>query len=285
MDNNDIYKIALDSLSAHVAILDDHGVILETNRAWKEFAIANDMSGPPDSIGSNYLQICEESSSEPYDESALIAINIRRVLAGEIQEFMINYPCHSPVEERWFTLRVVPFREPGVRKVILAHENITPLVTIQQDLAAREKELREKTVKLEESNIALSVLLEHREVERTQIEDKMLANVRTLVLPYVQKLFDVPLPARERAMVALIEARLQEIVAPFLGRLSSLHSTLTPQEIHVATMVKEGRKSHEIAGVMELSVSAIDFHRKNIRKKLGLSGQGKNLRSYLLSLQ
>lgn len=285
MGRPNIYQIAMDSLSAHVAILDADGTILETNRAWKEFALANNMTCPPDSTGKNYLQICEAASSGPNDEAAVVARGIRQVVAGELEEFFINYPCHSPRRERWFALRVVRFREPGTQKVILTHENITPLVKAQKTLARKEKELREQAVRLEESNIALKVLLKHREEDRARLEERMLANVRTLILPSVQKLLDMPLPPRERALVEIIDARLQEIISPFLSRLTSLHSILTPQEIQVATLVREGRSSKEIADVLTLSVSAIEFHRKNIRKKLGLRGKAQNLRSYLLSLQ
>lgn len=285
MAQNDIYKIALDSLSAHVAIVDKDGFILETNRAWREFALANEMKGSPDCIGMNYLRICEDSSEEPGDVSAAIAAGLRKVISGEFQEFFIDYPCHSPTEERWFALRVVPFREKESRKVILTHENITPLIQVQRNLAEKEHELRDKTAGLEESNIALKVLLKQREEDRLQLEENILNNVRTLVLPSVQKLSEIPLAAREKALVEIIAERLHEITSPFLNRLSSLHSLLTPQEIQVATMVKEGKSSGEIADILSLSVSAIDFHRKKIRKKLGMTGKGKNLRSYLMTLQ
>lgn len=285
MPRQNIYKIAIDSISAHVAILDANGTILETNRAWKEFASANDYAGPHDWTGLNYLKICDIAASKPTDEAAIVAKGIRQVVAGEIEEFFINYPCHSPQEKRWFALRVVRFREPGTQKVILTHENITPLVQIQNTLVKKENELREKSVKLEESNIALKVLLKHREEDRRQLENRMLANVRTLVLPYVEKLSDIPLQARERTIVEIIEERLLEIISPFLNRLTSLHSILTPQEIQVASLVKEGRTSKEIAELLMLSVSAIDFHRKNIRKKLNMTGKEQNLRSYLMSLQ
>jgi len=92
------------------------------------------------------------------------------------------------------------------------------------------------------------------------------------------------LPKRERTLVEIIAERLNEITSPFLNRLTSLNAVLTPQEIKVATMVREGRSSAEIADVLMISVSAIDFHRKQIRKKLGMTGTGRNLRSYLLSL-
>jgi DNA-binding CsgD family transcriptional regulator len=280
----DIYRVALDSISAHVAILDERGSILETNRAWRDYGMANGIKVEPSCIGLNYLQTCDQASREPFDEPGVIAAGIRRVLSGEIEEFYINYPCHSPTEECWFALRVVRFRDPNSQRAVMSHENITPLMRVHRDLARKEEHLREQSEKLAESNVALKVLLEHRQKDRLQLEENMLANVRTLILPYVQQLMETPLPKRSRTMVEIIEERLQEIVSPFLNRLSALHSVLSPQEIRVATMVREGRSSVEIADVLMVSVSAVDFHRKHIRKKLGLTGTVTNLRSYLLSL-
>jgi DNA-binding CsgD family transcriptional regulator len=280
-----VYQVALDSISSHVAILDHNGLILETNRAWKEFGKDNGIQIEPSCIGLNYLETCDQASRELYDEPAVIAAGIRQVVKGEIEEFFINYPCHSPDEERWFALRVVRFREPGTHKVIMSHENITPLMKSQRELAERERDVREQAEKLTESNIALKVLLDHRQKDRLQLEENMVANVRTLILPYIQELMARPLPKRERTMVEIIEQRLGEVTAPFLNRLTSLHQYLTPQEIKVATMVREGRSSSEIADVLLVSTAAVDFHRKQIRKKLGMTGTGRNLRSYLLSLQ
>lgn len=280
-----IYKLALNSISAHIAILDEQGVIIETNLAWKEFALANGMSENPASLGVNYLSVCEKASTTANDEPAVIAQGIRKVMAGEIREFFIHYPCHSPEKKRWFALRIVRFRAPRSRKVILTHENITPLIQAQRTLAKNESLLREKTAKLEESNIALKALLKHREEDRKELEDSMLANVRELILPYLDRLGEAELDPREQTVVEIIRERLHEIISPFLSRLTSLHALLTPQEIQVATLVREGRTSKEIAEVMMISVSGVDFHRKQIRKKLNLTGSSKNLRSHLLSLQ
>lgn len=285
MPAKNIYKVALNSLSAHVAILDEDGIIIETNRAWRDFARKNGLTDNPGSLGVNYIDVCEESSESPNDESAVIAKGIRKVISGDIKEFFINYPCHAPQQKRWFAMRVVRFREPGTRKVILTHENITPLIQVQRSLARKENMLQEQAEKLEESNIALKVLLKYREDDRKQLEDNMLGNVRELILPYVDRLHEAGLETREKTMVEIIRDRLNEIISPFLNRLTSLNIILTPQEIHVATMVREGRTSKEIADVMMISVSAVDFHRKHIRKKLEMTGSGKNLRSYLLSLQ
>lgn len=280
-----IYKVALNSLSAHIAILDEHGVIIETNLAWKEFAEQNGLLINPGCIGINYIELCRNSSRALNDEPAVIAQAIEKVISGDIKEFFINYPCHALNEKRWFALRIIRFRQPGSRKLVLTHENITPLIQVQRSLSRKEHLLREQTGKLEESNIALKVLLQHRNEDRISLEENMLANVRELILPYIEKLENSGLKSREHAMVEIIKERLMEITSPFLNRLSSLNQILTPQEIHVATMVREGRASKEIADFLMISVSAVDFHRKQIRKKLELTGSGKNLRSHLLSLQ
>ena len=89
---------------------------------------------------------------------------------------------------------------------------------------------------------------------------------------------------RDRNLIEIIHQRLEEIVSPFLNRLSSLSRLLTPREIDVAALVREGRTSKEIAEVLNISVSGVDFHRKKIRQKLNLVNKQSNLRSYLLSL-
>ena len=285
MPKENIYKVALNSLSAHIAIIDAKGVIIETNKTWRDFARANGLTENPGSIGENYIDICEAASQSLNDESSVIAQGIHKIITGDIKEFFINYPCHSPSQERWFALRVVPYRATGTRKVILTHEDITPLIKMQRSLTRKESLLREQTEKLEENNIALKVLLKHKEDDKKQLEDAMLGNVRELIIPYIERLLEAELDSSEHTLVEIIKERLNEIISPFLNRLNSLNVILTPQEINVATMVREGRTSKEIADVMMISVSAVDFHRKHIRKKLGMTGSGNNLRSYLLSLQ
>ena len=285
MEPKNIYKIAVDSLSAHVAILDDRGVILETNRAWREFALKNGYSGPADGIGMNYLEICKKSSRSPLDEAAVVGRGIRNVMAGKIDEFFIDYPCHSPTKKRWFALRVVRFGEPGSGKVIMTHENITPLIAAHEELKEKERLLRKQKAELEESNVALKVLLRHREEDKLQMEQNVLTNVRELLLPYLDKLLASPLDPRQRTFAELIRERLSDIVSPFLRHFTGLHALLSPREIEVATMVREGRSSQEIADALGVSISAVDFHRKRLRNKLGLTKSGKNLRSFLLSLR
>ena len=273
----------IDSLSAHIAILDKEGIILLTNRAWQEFGAVNDLQGPPDSLGQNYLSITEQAEDKT---GHIIAQGIRKVISGDLQEFFIDYPCHSPTENRWFALRVVRLQSvSGDLQVIVSHEDITPIMQAQVNLQKKEEELFQQKKMLEESNVALRVLLEHREKDRQSIEENVIANVRKLVVPYVEELNYRKLDDRSRNMIDSIRQRLEEIVSPFLNRFTSLNRLLTPREIDVAALVREGKTSKEIAELLTISVSGVDFHRKQIRNKLGLTNEKANLRSYLLSLQ
>jgi len=189
------------------------------------------------------------------------------------------------MEERWFVMRVVRLKAAGKNQVVVSHENITPVVTAQEDLKKKEKELLQQKKMLEDSNVALKVLLEHRQQDRVRMEENILSNARKLINPYLEELRFQKLDVRNRNLVAIIASRLEELTSPFLNRLTSLHRILTPKEIDVAVLVREGRTSKEIAELLTVSVSAVDFHRKKIRKKLGLANEKSNLRSYLLGLQ
>ena len=131
----------------------------------------------------------------------------------------------------------------------------------------------------------MKVLLEHRSQDQHELEHRFLANIRELVLPYLDKLGTGKLPQREKTLIAIAREHLEDISSPFLQRLSALHLLLTPQELEVALLIRQGKSSQEISDVLNISVSTVSFHRKKLRQKLGLSNRRQNLRTYLLSLQ
>ena len=284
MPREDLYRVVVDSLSAHVAILDEQGVILETNDAWQKYARMNGMKDGYDCVGLNYFTICQAASLDPDDDAGRVALGIRQVMQGTLDEFLHQYPCHSPDEKRWYAVRVVPYRDRQVHRVIVTHENITPIMLVQEELVRKEEEIRSQAERLEETNIALKVLLRQRGEDKNRIEQTIYANVDRLVLPYVERLQQSKLSAAQRTLAEIIYTNLREITASFLHSLGNLKVILTPQEIEVAGMVRSGRSSKEIAEVLNLSVSGVDFHRKSLRRKLGLTNDSTNLRSYLLSL-
>ena len=288
MDTSHLYREVVNSISAHVAIIDESGVILETNQAWEQFANDNDMEESYQSVGTNYLNICEVASddkNEGFSEAAEVAHGIRGVLDGELPEFVTHYPCHSPDQKRWFIVRVVPFREEQKAKAIVTHENITPIMEMQETLKQKEAELLQEREKLEETNTALRVLLRQRDEDKTRLEETVYNNVDRLVLPYLEKLLQGRLSDKHRTLAEIADNNLRDVISPFLRTLSSLGLLLTPQEIEVANLVRNGRSSKEIADIMSLSVAGVDFHRKRLRQKLGLANTKKNLRSFLLTLE
>jgi DNA-binding NarL/FixJ family response regulator len=162
--------------------------------------------------------------------------------------------------------------------------DITERKRAEKALRRRERELELKTASLEEANAALKVLLKRREEDKRELEEKVLSNVKELIVPYVEKMKKSPMDARQMALLGIIESHLADIVAPFLHKLSSKYSTLTPKEIQVAALVKEGKTTKEIAGLLVSGTDAIEFHRKSLRRKLGLTNTKANLRSYLMSV-
>lgn len=277
-------NIILDALSAHIAILDKDGFILKTNRAWQNFADANRMQTLPDASVINYLTVCDTAKGESSEKAKSVAEGIRFVINGELDEFLLDYPCHSPTEKRWFYMRVTRIFGPGPMRAVVSHENITALKLAQEALKTREQELELKTRHLEDANTALKVLLQQREKDKDELESKVLKNINDLISPYVAKLKNKNLKSSQKALIDLIESNLKDIVSPLLQRLVNAKIILTPQEIQVAALVKEGKSSKEIADILNVSETTVSFHRKNLRKKLGLDNTRKNLRAYLISM-
>jgi DNA-binding NarL/FixJ family response regulator len=123
-------------------------------------------------------------------------------------------------------------------------------------LRERELELELQTHKLEETNTALRVLLKTREEDKHELEEKVLANVKELITPYLKDLKNAGLDTRQKAYLEIVESNLNDIISPFLHHLSSKYLSLTPREIQVATLVKEGKASKEIAEMLHLSNSS-----------------------------
>ena len=277
-------RTVLDSLSAHIAIVDEQGVILDTNRAWRVFAIKSGMPEGYNSIGDNYLEICEATTGEEGANARVVAGGIRRVIEGQVDEFLYDYPCHGPQGPHWYYLRAIKMSGDGPLRVVISHEEITAIKLTEEALRKSESQLTQQKIDLEEANIALKVLLKQRENDKSDLEQKVIANVKEMVLPYVEKLKRVNLKPKDKTIVDIIESHLQSIISPMIQNLTNARLILTPQEMQVASLVKDGKASKEIAAILNVAETTIHFHRKNLRKKFGLSNSQTNLRSYLLSI-
>ena len=154
---------------------------------------------------------------------------------------------------------------------------------VEKRLRENEKALREQAKALEEANIALRVLLSHRDEEKKRLEDTVLGSLQKLITPYLQRLKETTLSREQQAYVDILEANLYEVASPFTDKLSSKCPDITPRELEIAGLIKAGKTTVEIADLLDITETAISFHRKNLRSKLGLKHKKVNLRSYLLS--
>jgi len=282
--SDELLRKMFNSLSAHIAIIDKDGFILETNAAWKSFSVSNGLPEDIDFRQMNYLYTCEAAVGDDIKDAIAVASGIRKVIEHKIDEFIYDYPCHSPEGPRWFYMRAVLISEDGPSRVIISHENITELKLAQEALKKHQDILEDKNQSLEEANIALKVLIRQREKDKAEMEKKFLTNVKTFVLPYIQKLKQGQLSEKDRTLVGIVDDHLNDIISPLMQTLSNAGVMLTPQEMQVAFLVKEGKTTSEIADILFVSEATISFHRKNLRDKLGLKNRQTNLRSFLLSM-
>lgn len=126
-------RSTLDALRTHIAIIDERGVILAINRAWREFSM-DDLAESQANIGANYLDVCDRAARSCGEEAAAAAAGIRAVIRGERVEFTLEYACHSPNVKRWFLARVTRFHDDGPIRVVISHENITEQKIFQETL-------------------------------------------------------------------------------------------------------------------------------------------------------
>ena len=210
-------------------------------------------------------------------------------------------PLHEPIiieqkeygrggETIWVELRArvlcdetgQPTQVLGVSRDVTARKKAEEgLIKAHSEL---EEKVRERTAYLDEANIALKVLLEKREQDKKDLEEKIMVNFRELILPILEKLKNSDLKERQKTYLEILDTNLNDILSPLLKGLTSRLLKLSPMENQVANMIKQGKRTKEIADIMNVSAKTIDFHRDNIRKKTGIKNKKINLRTYLQSI-
>jgi PAS domain S-box-containing protein len=266
----------LQSIGDHMSMMDEDLNIIWTNNTAKEI-FGNDI------IGKKCYEVYHQRKEpcDPYPCLTLKAFQDGKVHEHDTQVIdqygkKIFFHCTANVALR--------DKEGKPTAVLEISTDTTEHKQAELALIERGKELEGKTHEFEEVNAALRVLLKHRNEDQQDFEEKIVANVKKLVLPYVEKLKNSRPNDWQMVYLNIIKSNLEDIIAPFLHQLSSKYSDLTPNEIQVAGFVKEGKTTKEIAELLNSSTGAINFHRNNLRKKLGLRNTKTNLRSFLLSL-
>ena len=222
--------------------------------------------------------------------------DLERVLAqreahirGETPRYEVEYRIRNKAGDwLWMLSRgqaVERDAQGKAHRIVGTITDITRLKEVEAELKQTQTELeqrvKERTGELSESNIALSVLLKKREADREILAEQVLSNTSKLVEPFFDRLRESGLTEPQRKLVEILQTNIKELTSPFASQYSSKLARLTPAEMQIANMVKQGKRSKEIAEIMHLSPGTVNIHRKNIRRKLDIAHQKANLQTLL----
>ncbi len=171
----------------------------------------------------------------------------------------------------------------GRRVRVAAFRDLTERRTIEEQLRTTNNALLAEQGRLQRKNAALAELLERLQDERDQMAAEIHANLERLVFPIVHQLI-ARLDSPDRRLLQQLSATLKEITAPYIYRLESAYSSLSPREVEICSYIKAGLSCKDIASTLNVSVNTVLKQRQRIRRKLGINSEPINLATYLRTI-
>ena len=150
----------------------------------------------------------------------------------------------------------------------------------EQELQETNKQLTVERKALKETNTALRTVMARIEEEKREVYRDIRANVEKVLMPILQEL-SIAVPRSQRKYIEMLGDSLEEITAPFINRISAKYRSLTPTEIQICHMIRNGLRTKEIAQIRSVSPATVSRHRERVRRKLGISNEDVNLITYL----
>jgi len=273
--SEEMARALLNATTDAVMLLDLKGSILDTNRAYaKIFGREID-----ETIGLCFWDLV------PPDLHDLKKILDQAIQSGSSIRFEKEF------QGIWMDSVLYPIldMQANVSQIAVFSQDITKRKEAEASLLQHrdhlEELVKERTLNLEQTNTALKVLLKRRDEDKTELEEKMVLNVKELVLPFLEELKQSRLTDSQKAIADILENHLNDIMSPLVKTLASRYYNFTPVEIRIANLIRQGKSTKEIASHLNLSSRTIDHHRYNIRKKLGINNEKSNLATHLLSME
>jgi DNA-binding response OmpR family regulator/DNA-binding CsgD family transcriptional regulator len=179
-----------------------------------------------------------------------------------------------------------PFSEKEVLIRVKTHLTLHRVnKCLAHELELRDDEIQSKENKVQDTNTALRILLSAVEEEKKELAERVRFKANKLILPKIQELKNTENPERRNVLFQSIEQSFQELTKPFIPGGLDMCKKLTPMELQIINLIKQGKASKEISKICHISVNTIASHRKTIRKKLNITNRKVNLYAYLTSLE
>ena len=164
-------------------------------------------------------------------------------------------------------------------------EKTHDLIDLHETLQERQREMQEQELSLRDATGTVRTLLSQQRREKADFETVILENVRQSVQPFIQKLKATRLSPTQENYLEALEMNLEDIISPFIKAVSSSYLNLTPTELQVADLIRQGRRTKDIAVILNLSPNTVMTHRYHLRDKLGLKNKSVSLTTYLKTLE
>lgn len=266
----------LDNIPAGVAFLDRDFILRKQNRTYADYLRLYSPVNPDLAIGKCYFDFIPGSEYQ-------VADWFRET--RDCNLFATQYDYELRV--KYDTGEKLTYWDATISPVFNTHGETSGILIFCLDVTRRFKAIEaasEIQNNLNRAKSTIMTLLDLREEVKAELEERFSLNASDLLLPLVERLQKSHLDTGQRQILTLIESTVVDITGRFSSKLNSPSFKLTPREILVAFLIKAGKTSKEIAEMLTVSQASIEFHRANIRKKLGLTDSKINLRSFLLSL-
>ncbi len=177
--------------------------------------------------------------------------------------------CESEIKGRIFNTYWAPISED-----LFLH--------FAEDMIYSNKRLINEQIALTKSQSALKEVLKSIEKEQKEKMKIVQSNINKIVFPNIRNL-EKGASESQSNYISLLKKNLSEITSPFISKLESCYTKLSPRELEICSLIKEGMSSKDIAVHFNTSEGTVRNQRKSIRKKLGIKNEPTNLTTYLRS--
>lgn len=273
----------LDNLPVGLAMYDKNFNLRKTNRTYADYLDAYSPYKAKKALHSNYFDFMPGSESQIGD---MFRETRDQKITGTFQDYELWVRLDTVNQPTYWNANITPALDKKGNSVgiILCCLDVTQKLVALKKARKTEKELLQLINKFNGLKSTLKVMLDLKKEMQAELEERFTGNVHDIVLPLITSLRRDRSRHRNNEILNLIETTLFDMTFSFATKLNAPAFRLTPKEKLIASLIQAGKTTKEISSILTISPASISFHRANLRKKMGLTGQKVNLHSFLSSL-